>query len=74
MSYPRNIRSSELRVLMAAAGLTLVRGFEKLELEKAANSDFSTPHNPSISSNFTIFFNPTREIGTVDDINIRYTV
>jgi hypothetical protein len=71
MSYPRHIRSSELRVLMAAAELTLVRGFEKLELEKVANSDSS---DPSIPSNFTIFFNPTIETGTVDDINIRYTV
>lgn len=71
MSYPRNIHSTELRVLMAAAELTLSRGFEKLELEKAANSDTS---DPSIPSNFTIFFNPTKEIVTVDDINIRYTV
>lgn len=74
MSYPRNIHSSELRVLMTAAELTLSRGFEKLELEKAANSDSSDSSDPSIPSNFTIFFNPTKEIVTVDDINIRYTV
>ena len=58
MSDLNQIQPYELEVLMRAAELSLIRGLEFI-------TNPSNPLTPSI---------PTKKVGSVDDINVRYKV
>ena len=70
MSELDQIRPSELNVLMIAAELSLIRGLKELELEKSIASNPSNSSDPSTPSIPT----PTKDVGSVDDISVRYKV